>query len=427
MDTEVRKVTISTHNGTSYSRNHNARVESVVSKEPHIDPKGHYEIWLDEAPKDAYERIFGEALKEYNEKQPRESRKIKSYYDQVVNDSKRHAVYEMIVGIYGHKPDGTPICSFQEQKDILFEFFSTWSERNPNLELIGCYLHADEEGFKKTGCCHCHLNYIPVATGYTRGLKTQNGLDKALQQMNFVSEGKKITAQIKWEASENQYLGSLCNKYGLLVHHPSLEQKEHLDTATFKSKKTVEDLNKQVESLKKDLEIVKKDLNAAEAKRDTLKAQNSLIETVKDAYGESDRQIQILHRTEEKTSANGKMKRPATVTIKEEDYEYLERRACSSRFLENAYSRLQNLGNKLMKEVNVSKQIKSLNEKIMELETKILEERRIAENNLFFANDLKEWMYKKYIKGYSIWDYFSHDKLQQENDYQRQQEGPELS
>lgn len=423
---EVRKVTISTHNGSSYCRNHNARVESVVSKEPHIDPNGHYEIWLDEEPKEAYERIFGKALKEYNDKQTRESRKIKCYYDQVVNDSKKNAVYEMIIGIYGHKEDGTPICSFQEQKDILFEFFNTWSERNPNLELIGCYLHADEEGFKKTGCCHCHLNYIPVAHGYKRGLETQNGLDKALQQMNFVSEGKKITAQIKWEASENQYLGSLCNKYGLLVSHPTKEKQEHLDTATFKSQKTVEELNRQAELLKKDLESMQQDLNAAEAKRDTLKAQNSLIETVKDAYAEADRRVQVLSRSEEKKAPNGEIKRPATVTISEEDYEYLEGRACSARFLENALRRLQNLGNKLMREVNINKQIQSLKEDVMDLEAKILEERRLAESNYIFANDLKTWMLNKFIKGYSIWDYFTHERLQQENDYQYQQESREL-
>ena len=63
--------TIATHNGTQIARQHNLRNPKVVSKEPHIDINGISEIWLDEKPRKAYERLFGEAVRKYNAKQKR--------------------------------------------------------------------------------------------------------------------------------------------------------------------------------------------------------------------------------------------------------------------------------------------------------------------------------------------------------------------
>ena len=40
-----------------------------------------------------YEQTFGQAVKDYNEKQTREDRKIGSYYDKISADSKR--IYSM--------------------------------------------------------------------------------------------------------------------------------------------------------------------------------------------------------------------------------------------------------------------------------------------------------------------------------------------
>ena len=48
------EVTISTHNGSQVSRQHNLRNPKVIVKEDHIDPNGHFEVWRDEDPKSAY-------------------------------------------------------------------------------------------------------------------------------------------------------------------------------------------------------------------------------------------------------------------------------------------------------------------------------------------------------------------------------------
>ena len=100
-ESEVRKmtVTIATHNGSAVSREHNVRNRRVTNTQNHINPHGHYEVWHDEKPRQAYRRIFGEALRDYNARQKRDDRKIKDYYNHIEKDAMKHTVYEMIIGI----------------------------------------------------------------------------------------------------------------------------------------------------------------------------------------------------------------------------------------------------------------------------------------------------------------------------------------
>lgn len=235
--TQTMGVTISTHNGTSVSRQHNIRNPKVVSKEPHIDPNGLHETWVDEQIQQAYDRLFGAALAEYNAKQTRPERIKSNYYKEVCEKGNgQNPCYEMIIGVYGKNADGSPICSAATGKAIMREFFEDWKERNPNLEIIGAYYHADEPDAEP----HLHIDYVPVAHGYKRGLETQAGLVKALGEQGFYTTSKKETAQIQWERRENDYLTSLCEAHGLTVDHPRIENAEHLDTATKKAKTAAE-------------------------------------------------------------------------------------------------------------------------------------------------------------------------------------------
>lgn len=229
--------TIATHNGTSIAYDHNIRNEKVVSKEKHIDPNGHYEIWKDERPREAYKHLFGEAVASYNAKQKREDRKIDDYYTKIANDKTKHPVYEMIIGVYDEGVDD------KTKREILKEFVDTWQERNPNLYMCGAYFHADEEGD-----IHCHIDYIPVAHNYTKGMETQTGLVKAFEEMGIVKQGK-ATAQIQWEHRENAYLEKLCNDRGIIVEHPKEEGRVHLDTETFKAEQKLKTLTNEIEEL----------------------------------------------------------------------------------------------------------------------------------------------------------------------------------
>lgn len=250
--------TISTHNGSSVSRGHNLRDERCIKKDEHIDLTKPHEIWFDEAPRKAYERIFGQSVRDYNEKQTREDRKIDDYYNKICNDGKKKPVYEMIIGIY---PADNEQITEQTQKEIMHEFVDTWHQRNPNLELVGAYYHADEPGKAP----HVHIDYVPVSRGNKRGMETQNGLDKALRQQGHSPVSKSVTPQIQWEKRENEVLESLCNKRGFHVEHPQ-EGKgvEHLHTELYKAKKDLEKANGQLEAIKNSITVAEEQIKEKE-------------------------------------------------------------------------------------------------------------------------------------------------------------------
>lgn len=228
--------TISTHGGSQVCRQHNLRNEKVIKHEPHINPMGRHEVWKDETERHAYHRLFGQAQKDYNERQTRNDRKITDYYRQIKDNPQKHTAYEMIVGIY---PTDETEISAKEQTEILHKFFETWKERNPNLELIGAYYHFDEESKSP----HVHLDYIPVAK-CNRGMSLQNGLERALNQMGYETKNIKMTAQMQWQQAQRDYLKELCLERGIEVLQPQT-QKQHLETKAFKLSKEIEE--KQLE------------------------------------------------------------------------------------------------------------------------------------------------------------------------------------
>ena len=78
------------------------------------------------------------------------------------------------------------------------------------MKLIGAYIHMDEAS------PHLHLDYVPVATGYSRGLETRNSLDKAMKQMGFQPESEpKEQCHKTLEENERAVFGQICRGLGL--------------------------------------------------------------------------------------------------------------------------------------------------------------------------------------------------------------------
>ena len=359
MYNEERQVTIATHNGSQVAREHNRRNPSVILKEDHIDPEGHFEIWVDEDPKVAYERIFGESVQAFNAKQTRDDRKIDDYYSKICQDDKKHPVYEMIIGIYGRNLDGTPVCSKNEGRNILRAFVDDWQRRNPNLELIGAYYHADEEGLP-----HVHLDYIPVARGYSRGMEVQTSISRALQQQGFAAQGQQ-TEQMQWQARENQHLGSLCSIRGLTVMHPG--SASHKETEIFKAEKRLHELQQSSAALSQEIEVKKNELVEVQESLESLKARKSLSQVVLEVIEQPDHQIEV-ERIPAKKKTLTKPAEPAKVVIKEDDYNELRSRAQASSWLQIAYRKLADLGTRLTRELNRSSRVADLQQRLQAAE-----------------------------------------------------------
>lgn len=250
------KTTISTHNGSSFSLGHNRRDPKYTSKMKHIDLGRKHENWMDMPIREAYTWLFGEAMREYNDKQTRDDRKIADYYRKIQADTRKHVAYEMIIAI-GSKENPIPEDTGYK---IMREYVQNWSERNPYLFLYGAYYHADEEGVP-----HVHCDYIPVAEGFKRGMKTQTALTKALEQQGFEHKGNKATCQIQWEKSENQYLEGLCEGYGIGIEHPMAGKGvEHIHYTTYKAKKELEEVQQELNKVKNSLKQGKKEAKRVE-------------------------------------------------------------------------------------------------------------------------------------------------------------------
>ena len=419
------EVTIATHNGSQVARQHNLRNPKVIAKEDHIDPNGHFEVWLDEDPKAAYERLFGEAVRAYNAKQKREDRQITDYYKQICEDSKKKPVYELIIGIYGKKADGTPICSKNDGKRILRAFTEDWERRNPHLKLCGLYYHCDESvGVNGSQVGHVHIDYIPLGDGFSRGMEIQSSLSRALEQQGFQSQGINNTAQMQWEARENQFLASLCSHAGFEVVRGK-GGKEHLDTATYKKVKELQELQEQQAELAQSIAKTEQEYKELQDSYETLKAQKSLSQTVMEAYADEDLKIEV-QRTPAKTNPITKQTTPAQVTMAEADYLVLKERAAASSWIRKAMEDLKCLGAKLTRELNQRRRVAELQERAASAEIAA----RAAEVDLANARaeiaDLQQqaqeqqnWMEQQTTRsGKTLWEYFmDFITKQRERDY----------
>lgn len=238
--------TITFHLGTTLSQAHNVRDPKVTSKEPHIDPNGQHETLIHEDVESAYKRLFDDALAEYNQKQKKPSRRIASYYEHIKASKEHHTCYEAIIGVYGKDEYGKEAPNAIERTEctrMLKEYLTQFQAQNPQLHVIGAYLHADEEGKYP----HMHLDFIPVANGNKNGLSKKVSLKSALQQQ-FKSNNFKFsaTAQEAWCEIQRKNLQELAQANGHTVLTGVSGGRKHVHTNLYKAEMST--VKKQVDA-----------------------------------------------------------------------------------------------------------------------------------------------------------------------------------
>ena len=227
-------------------------------------------IYIQEPLKDAYEKCFGQALRDYNAAQKRKDRQKDDYLKEIENSgNKEKTFYENIVQI-GKKTD-TPVTDengalTEEAKvaiEVLDRYAKTFQERNPNLYLFNCVMHLDE------ATPHLHIDYIPVAHGYKNGMKTRNSLTKAFQQMGFAKAvSRKQNETVAWQEREREYLTELCREKGIEIEVLGV-QRDNLSLPEYKAAMhKVEELEQQAVALDRQNEIL-------EQQNDNLEQQSS--------------------------------------------------------------------------------------------------------------------------------------------------------
>lgn len=204
-------------------------------------------ILVDKDIKQAYQEIFGEALEKYNCKQKRADRRIVDYYDHIKKSKNGEKLFYEDVVQWGDKDDFQNPQTREKAKDALVKYVKDFEERNTNLKLIGAYIHMDEAS------PHLHLDYIPVAHGYSRGLETRNSLDKAMKQMGYQPEheSRKHNATKLWKDDERLFFGEICRNLGLEVEVERESTRKNLSVEEYKEAK-----DKMIRSLKQECKAI---------------------------------------------------------------------------------------------------------------------------------------------------------------------------
>lgn len=192
--------------------------------------------------KELYQDEFGEALENYNAKQKRNDRKIDDYYKHIQASKKTSLQQEMIIQV-GDLNDFISHADYEKANEILLEWFQDFEKRNPNLKVYNAVIHNDETS------PHMHLNFVPVASGYKRGLEKQVSFDRAITQQDPTLD--KTRPFDDWREKEVKLLENILKERG--IERKLVGSNEYKDVNEYKEKK---DLEKEIQWLER--EIVKK-------------------------------------------------------------------------------------------------------------------------------------------------------------------------
>lgn len=219
---------------------HNNRKMSEKEKEQnkHINPtRSHQNKYLlQENLKDLYEKEFGEALQKYNAKQTRQDRKIPDYYKHIQSSKKTSVQQEMIIQV-GDKDDFSSNEKRELANDVLEKWFDGFEKRNPNLKIYNAVIHNDEAS------PHLHINFVPVAGEYKRGMEKQVSFDKAILQQD--STIKKERPFDQWREKEVDLLEKMLKERG--IERKLVGKNQYKDVNDYKEKK---DLEREIKQLK---------------------------------------------------------------------------------------------------------------------------------------------------------------------------------
>lgn len=338
-------------------------------KEMHVSADGEFEIWVDKGVYEVYRENFEDSIKEYNDKQKRKDRKITdkdgdeiTAYIKSLKESKRgkqtrkvakknpdgsvqevellqengqRILYELVVsagncnkllderGRVQYTADGHEIHPQRVEKEInkraIQRFCEDFEANYQNFKVALCAYHADEQylnarGNYEWGIEHAHIDFIPVASGYSRGLSKQAGMRKALEQMGFKnrydSDGTYrnayqdfcADAQVRFEniLTEEYYRYYIEDKHmrmedieELEIIHPARGKgKQNLDPDAFRTMKELEnrkcavqadlqEIREQKEAVEEEVKTARKRLKKANDEAE--KVQDTLLDMFSDA------------------------------------------------------------------------------------------------------------------------------------------------
>ena len=306
---------------------HNRRDPDYIKGEKYtsVINHGNHETLIDHDIRDVYQKLFGDALEEYNQKciknknpsrcrtmdqyiadresekkaYEKEKRRIAKIKDEKKREAaekalfkkspvKHNLFYETIVqigNVHSVPNRGTKEREFFDDKlkkiykDYLDQFQKKYGQ---NIYVTGAYLHFDE-----LGVGHMHLDYVPYAqsidkNGKVRGMAVQPSMTGALKNLGFKSEGMKYTDLMQFADAQRDMLSEIAKNHGIECGWEDRRRqgvkelkREHVSTEQYKIQKQNE-MQKQIdqgfETIKKDREKLKEQKKSIKADVDKINA-----------------------------------------------------------------------------------------------------------------------------------------------------------
>ena len=284
----------SMHVGKKYSLKHNLREYDankwntdghIQSDRSHLNEKlTHTEL------RDFFQKTFGAAIDQYNEKNREKHPDRMTSVDDYYNKYKGHA-QECIMQMGDHENYMELIKLVgQEKADSIHKQFLTraynnWLKDNPSLKVFSATIHMDEI---KDGTPHIHIDFLPVAES-SRGLTVKVSMDGAMKKLGYDRKTKakdgendsyKETPYRRWLSQQRERVEILANEYVHLIPSQPFTKRRRQETWQWRAQQKealVEDVKqlsetkvqaeKDIEQLRteyqqyRDLKVDKEDLS----------------------------------------------------------------------------------------------------------------------------------------------------------------------
>lgn len=243
-------------------------------------------------------KIMQPVIDEYNASQKRNDRKIKTdyvtYWKNNKNLSKENSklAYEFVMSAGNHFNLGNEYYNAKSEadKEKLHKFFEDfyskaidkYIRKYPHQRVISAVIHFDE----KRGTPHCHLTVIPIGGRYTRKLKHQISMGRALECDNIKRfEDMTEEEKQKYQTDEKGFIGYQLTRLEQDVRHEILNplilerlkelkpNEEHYIGAETRGKKhtSVDMYREEIDKLTEQSEYLNQEINTNIARTKRLK------------------------------------------------------------------------------------------------------------------------------------------------------------
>ena len=249
----------------------------------------------------AYQELFGEAVKEYNERQKRPCRRIADYYSHIANGHREEPFYEAVVQFGDCRTVQPGTQRWYAAQTMLNDYMRQFQKRNPNLYVFNAVLHLDEAS------PHLHIDFIPFYTKERqRGLKKGVSMRAALIEQGFVPEHNGKNQLTLWEESERREMERILHYRGFIREDKHADY-AHMSVGEYKTlqdSRRMETMLRQTQTISKEeatrTEVyrLKEELQAAQQSVRMLEAEKE-SPYVKFFYATDDKQAYVMQQLEQ--------------------------------------------------------------------------------------------------------------------------------